>query len=38
MAPDSATTMAPSRMTGDLPSGWIAFSAGGAKRVLGSRL
>jgi multicomponent K+:H+ antiporter subunit G len=36
-APVSATLIAPSSMTGDLPSGWTAISSGGASRVLASR-
>src|SRR5262249_7108330 len=30
MAPDSAIVLAPSVITGDLPSGWTCFSSGGA--------
>ncbi len=42
MAPDSATVSGPSgpassTMTGDLPSGWMARSSGGASIVFGSR-
>jgi hypothetical protein len=37
IAPDSAITSPASLITGDLPSGWIALSASGASRVLGSR-
>ena len=37
MAPVSAIVLSPSVITGDLPSGWMALSAGGASRDLGSR-
>ncbi len=30
IAPDSAIVFLPSVMTGDFPSGWTAFSSGGA--------
>jgi hypothetical protein len=33
MAADSAIVVSPSVMTGDLPSGWIFASSGGASRV-----
>ncbi len=34
---DSAITVPSSVTTGDLPSGWIALSSGGARRVSLSR-
>jgi len=37
MAPDSATVAAPSTITGDLPKGCTASSAGGASMVFASR-
>ena len=37
MAPDSATVMSPSVITGLLPSGCTARKAGGASMVFGSR-
>ena len=37
IAPDSAITSPSSVITGDLPSGWMALSSGGASRVAGSR-
>ena len=37
LAPVSARVAGPSVITGDLPSGWIAFSSGGASMVFASR-
>ena len=37
IAPDSATVMPSSVMTGDLPSGWTCVSSGGASIVFASR-
>ena len=36
--PDSATTVLPSVITGDLPRGWISHSSLGARIVVGLRL
>ena len=37
IAPVSASRSAPSSITGDLPSGWMALSSGGASMVFASR-